>query len=459
MNRNITMDFNIKTWLECLDCDRKYNVDELRYSCDCGGTLDVKRNLESVDGEALKELWESRWGMKRGVLSSGVWRYKELILDLPEDQIVTRQEGNTRLYDAGLAGKYAGLKNFLLKHEGENPTGSFKDRGMTCGATAAKMYNASVVACASTGNTSASMASYAAVSGMKSVIFIPEGKIAYVKLPQAWAFNGKTLQIEVNFDAAMTLVQEVCKELNIYLLNSINPFRIEGQKAIGFEILQQLDWEVPDWFIIPGGNLGNNSALSKGLQELYQLGIINKRPRIAVIQASGANPLYTMWKEHTEFKAVKDPDTIATAIKIGNPVSWKKSMRGLEWSNGVVEEVSEQEIMDAKAMVDAAGIGAEPASCCSVAGAKKLVDAGIIDPDATVVGILTGNILKDPDAVIGYHQDTLGKMGIKGTYANKPVVIKATIAAVKAALEVQHNAKCTQKNPPLRRVFYWLYQV
>eukprot|EP00828_Plagiopyla_frontata_P045421 TRINITY_DN7766_c0_g1_i5.p1 TRINITY_DN7766_c0_g1~~TRINITY_DN7766_c0_g1_i5.p1 ORF type:complete len:318 (-),score=30.10 TRINITY_DN7766_c0_g1_i5:144-1097(-) len=252
------------------------------------------------------------------------------------DQIVTRQEGNTRLYDAGLAGKYAGLKNFLLKHEGENPTGSFKDRGMTCGATAAKMYKASVVACASTGNTSASMASYAAVSDMKSVIFIPEGKIAYGKLAQALAFNGKTLQIEGNFDDAMTLVQEVCKELNIYLLNSINPFRIEGQKAIGFEILQQLDWEVPDWFIIPGGNLGNNSALSKGLQELYQLGIINKIPRIAVIQASGANPLYTMWKEHTEFKAVKDPDTIATAIKIGNPVSWKKihARTGMEQRRG-----------------------------------------------------------------------------------------------------------------------------
>lgn len=305
---------------------------------------------------------------------------------------------------------------------------------MTCGATAAKMYNAQTVACASTGNTSASMASYAVVSAMKSVIFIPEGKIAYGKLAQALAFGGKTLQIEGNFDDAMALVQDVCRELNIYLLNSINPFRIEGQKAIGFEVLQQLDWEVPDWFVIPGGNLGNNSALSKGLQELYELGIINKIPRIAVIQASGANPLYTMWKNHTPFEAVKDPDTIATAIKIGNPVSWKKSMRGLEWCNGVVEEVTEQEIMDAKAMVDVAGIGAEPASCCSVAGAKKLVDAGVIDPEASVVGILTGNILKDPDAVVGYHKDTLGDMGIKGTYANKPLVIQPTVEAVKKAL-------------------------
>ena len=428
------MKFSVETWFECVRCGKQYGLDEVRYNCECGGILDVKRDLSRINGRKLKQTWESRWGMKRGALSSGVWRYKELILDLPEDRIVTRQEGNTRMYDAGLAGKYAGLKNFLLKHEGENPTGSFKDRGMTCGTTAAVYYHASSVACASTGNTSASMASYAAVSGLKSIIFIPEGKIAYGKLAQALAFGGKTLQIEGNFDDAMALVQDVCRELNIYLLNSINPFRIEGQKAIGYEILQQLDWEVPDWFVIPGGNLGNNSALSKGLEELYQLGIISKIPRIAVIQASGSAPLYRMWKNNTPYEAVLDPDTIATAIKIGNPVSWEKSLRGLKWCNGVVESVTEQEIMDAKAMVDAAGIGAEPASCCSVAGAKKLVEAGVIDPEAKVVGILTGNVLKDPDAVIGYHKDELRKMGIAGNFANRPVVIKPTVAAVKAAL-------------------------
>ncbi len=421
-------------WLECIECKEKYDLEKVRYTCDCGGTLDVKRDLSKIDGEFLKSMWDSRWGMKSGPESSGVWRYKELILDIPNNQIVTKQEGNTRLYEAGKAGEYAGLNNFYLKHEGENPTGSFKDRGMTAGATAAKMFGATRVACASTGNTSASMAAYAAKEGIESVIFIPEGKIAYGKLAQALAYGGKTLQIEGNFDDAMELVQDVCKELNIYLLNSINPFRIEGQKAIGFEVLQQLDWEVPDWFIIPGGNLGNNTALTKGLQELHELGIINKIPRIAVIQAEGANPLYTMWKNKTEYQAVKDPDTIATAIKIGNPVSWRKSLRGIEWTNGVVEQVTEQEIMDAKAMVDAAGIGAEPASCCSVAGAKKLVDAGIIDPDAKVVGILTGNVLKDPDAVIGYHKNTLGSQNIIGTYANAPQLISASVDAVKEAL-------------------------
>jgi threonine synthase len=305
---------------------------------------------------------------------------------------------------------------------------------MTCGITAAKMLNATSVACASTGNTSASMAAYAANSKLKAVVFIPSGKIAYGKLAQALAYGAKTLQIEGNFDDAMSLVQKVCNELNIYLLNSINPFRIEGQKTILFETLQQLDWQVPDWFIIPGGNLGNNTALSKGLMELYELGIINKIPRMAVVQATGANPLYTMWKNKTKFVPVNDPETIATAIKIGNPISWEKSLRGIEWTNGIVEQVTEQEIMDAKAMVDASGIGAEPASCCSVAGAKKLVDSGIIRSNEFVVGILTGNLLKDPDAVVNYHLDKLIDRGIKGNFKNSPIVIDATVEAVKNAI-------------------------
>ncbi len=425
---------SVPSWLECLRCGSKYDLGKIRYTCDCGGLLDLTRDLGKIDGRKLRAIWDKRWGMKSGIESSGVWRYRELILDAPDSKIITKQEGNTRLYPAGKAGRYAGIGNFLLKHEGENPTGSFKDRGMTCGITAANIHGARKVACASTGNTSASMAAYAASAGFKSVIFIPSGKIAYGKLAQALAYGGLTLQIDGNFDDAMTLVQEICDKLDIYLLNSINPFRIEGQKAICFETLQQLDWKVPDWFVIPGGNLGNNSALSKALMELHELGIIRKIPRIAVIQASGANPLYTMWKNDRPFKAVKNPDTIATAIKIGNPVSWEKSLRGIKWSNGVVEEVTEQEIMDAKAMVDAAGIGAEPASCCSVAGAKKLVDAGIISPGESVVGILTGNVLKDPDAVINYHTDKLRGQHIKGTYANRPIAVKATLKAVKAVL-------------------------
>lgn len=424
----------IKSYLECINCSKKYYILDPRYTCTCGGLLDVKRDLSEINGKKLVKKWEDRWGMKSGVLSSGVWRYKELILDVDKDKIITKQEGNTRLYPSGLAGIYAGLPKLMLKHEGENPTGSFKDRGMTAGATAANLLGSKTVACASTGNTSASMAAYAAKAGFKSIIFIPSGKIAYGKLAQALAYGGKTLQVEGNFDDAMALVMKVCNELDIYLLNSINPFRIEGQKAICFEVLQQLNWQVPDWFIIPGGNLGNNTALSKALMELHELGIIKKIPRIAVIQAAGANPLYTMWKNKAPFVPVKNPETIATAIKIGNPVSWEKSLRGIEWSNGVVEEVSEQEIMEAKAMVDKAGIGAEPASCCVVAGAKKLVSAGIIDKRASAVGILTGNLLKDPDAVINYHMDKLKDIGVNGSFRNMPIQIPADIEAVKAAL-------------------------
>lgn len=426
------MDFCLK----CVDCGKEYDPQQIRYYCDCKGTLDVVHNIAKLKKMNLKKIWEDKWGSRKLPTSSGVWRYKELILPVDDSYIVSKPEGNTNLYHAGSAGDYAGLKNFYLKHEGENPTASFKDRGMTCGITAAKMMKAKTVACASTGNTSASMAAYASSAGMKGLIFIPEGKIAYGKLSQALAYGGKTFQIKGDFDAAMKLVQEVCSELNIYLLNSVNPFRIEGQKAIGFETLQQMEWEVPDWFILPGGNLGNNSALSKGLMELYEIGIITKIPKIAVIQAEGANPLYKMWKFKTPYEAVKNAETIATAIKIGNPISWKKAMRGIEWSGGVVEQVTEQEIMDAKAMVDAAGIGAEPASCCSVAGAKKLVAAGIIKPNEKVVGILTGHLLKDPDAVVDYHTGKLlEKRNIKSTYGNSPIQIEANIDAVRKALE------------------------
>ena len=418
--------------LRCIECGRQYSPGEVRYRCDCGELLEVIHNLDTLKKKPLKELFENRWGSRDFPYNSGVWRYKELILDISQDQIISKPEGNTNLYPAGKIGEYAGVEQMWLKHEGENPTASFKDRGMTCGISAAKMLGCQKVACASTGNTSASLAAYAALAGMECLVFIPEGKIAYGKLAQALAYGAKTIQIEGDFDEAMKLVEEVSKEFNIYLLNSINPFRIEGQKAIVFEILQQLDWQTPDWIVLPGGNLGNNSALSKGLKELYQLKIIEKIPRIAVIQAEGANPLYQMWKNKTPFAPVQ-AETIATAVKIGNPVSWKKSLRGIEWSKGVVEQVSEQEIMDAKAVVDRAGIGAEPASCCTVAGVRKLVRAGVIDQNDAVVGILTGHLLKDPDAVVNYH---LGRLkGIKSTQANQPWHIKPNLKAVKQIIE------------------------
>jgi threonine synthase len=304
---------------------------------------------------------------------------------------------------------------------------------MTVGVTAARLLGMSRVACASTGNTSASMAAYAASVGMQALVFIPEGNIAYGKLSQALAYGARTLQIAGDFDDAMRLAEEVCAAEGIYLLNSVNPFRIEGQKAIAFELLQDLHWEVPDWIVLPGGNLGNNSAFSKGLKELFELGLISRLPRIAVIQAAGANPLYTAFVTGQELQPVRRPETLATAIRIGSPVSWRKSLRGIHATKGVVEQVTDQEILDAKARVDAAGIGAEPASCASVAGVRKLVAAGVIDKSETVGGVLTGHLLKDPDAVVGYHRGELA--GIKSTYANHPRSVKAELTAILEAIE------------------------
>jgi threonine synthase len=420
--------------LRCIECKAEYSPDEVRYSCDCGGLLEVVHDLEKLKESVSLELFDKRLGSLKFPFNSGVWRYKELILPIEDKFIVSKPEGNTNIYCSPKVSEYVKHENLCLKHEGENPTGSFKDRGMTCGMTMAKFLGSKVVACASTGNTSASMASYAAVGGMKAVIFIPGGKIAFGKLAQALAYGAVTLQIDGNFDDAMALVQEASEELGMYLLNSVNPFRIEGQKAIGFEALQQRGWEVPDWFVLPGGNLGNSTALGKGLMELNELGLIDKIPRIAVIQAEGANPFYKYYKnKFRNFQPEKNPETVATAIRIGNPVSWKKLEMVIKWSNGVVDQVSEQEIVDAKAVVDASGVGAEPASCATVAGLRKLVERGVIKEDESVVGILTGNLLKDPELVVDYHTGNL--KNLKSTFGNKPIKIKPTLGEVRKILQ------------------------
>ena len=418
--------------LVCVDCGASMGGLEVRYRCDCGGTLDVVHDLEALRNRLSFAAWDERRLSRAPADRSGVWRFRELVLPLPAEEIVTKPEGNTNLYDAPRVAGWVGVDRILLKHEGENPSGSFKDRGMTVGVSMAKRLGMRRVACASTGNTSASMASYAAAAGMDAIVFIPDGAIAYGKLSQALAYGARTIQIAGDFDDAMRLVEQVCDAEGIYLVNSINPFRIEGQKAIAFELLQDLAWQVPDWIVLPGGNLGNNTALAKGLLELHALGLIDRLPRLAVVQAAGANPLYTAWRDGTDVVAVPGAKTIATAIKIGDPVSWRKSLRGIRALQGVVEQVTDQEIMDAKAQVDAAGIGAEPASCATVAGLKKLVAAGVIRPDASICGVLTGHLLKDPDAVVGYHRGTLD--AIHGTYANAPIQTAATLDAVLAAI-------------------------
>jgi threonine synthase len=457
------------TSLRCVECSTLYPAVEAgkapRYRCDCGGVLDVEtvfkfpgrraQSSQDVDavffgsevdgtpaaGAAWRQLFDERasnppiWAISTDKLLldySGVWRYRDLILPVPEEYVISRPEGNTGLYPVGIEncgagraghrriGTYAGLERFFLKHEGENPTGSFKDRGMTVGVTMANILGAKAVACASTGNTSASLASYAAQAGMRGIVFLPAGNVAGGKLAQSLAYGAQTIQIQGDFDDAMRLVEQVCNELGIYLLNSLNPFRVEGQKSIGFEILQQLDWQAPDWLVLPAGNLGNTSAIGKAFRQAYQLSMISHMPRIASIQAEGANPFYRSYMQgFAQYEPVQ-AHTVASAIKIGNPVSYARARRVIEESDGVVEQVTDEEILAAKAVIDTAGIGCEPASAATLAGVRKLVERGIIKRDERVVGVLTGNLLKDQKT--GIPQEASG------------VVVEPTLEAVRKVL-------------------------
>lgn len=451
--------------LRCVECGALYSGIEEgpRYRCECGGVLDIeapallpagRRNVSATPagrgegditplaGAAWRQLFDERasaspiWPLSPANLlpdRSGVWRYRELILPVAESAIISRPEGNTGLYPVGLEncdesrvghrqiGIFAGIERFFLKHEGENPTGSFKDRGMTVGVTVARLRGARAVACASTGNTSASLASYAAQAGMRGIVFLPAGQIAAGKLAQSLAYGANTVQIEGDFDAAMQLVEQVCNEMGIYLLNSLNPFRVEGQKAIGLEILQQLDWQAPDWLVLPAGNLGNTSAIGKAFRQAHELGLINHLPRIASIQAAGANPFYRSFQGHFAHRERVHAHTVASAIKIGDPVSYARARRVIEESNGLVEEVTDEEILAAKAVIDRSGIGCEPASAAALAGAKKLVARGLIRRDERVVAVLTGHLLKDSST--GIPQALTGQ------------AIPPTLDAVKRVLE------------------------
>jgi len=423
------MDFKLR----CMACGAEYPPQEIRYTCDCGGLLDVEHDLDSLRRQVSRELFDDRLGELALPYASGVWRYRELILPVDEGAITSRPEGNTNLYRSPRLSDWLRVDDLYLKHAGEIPTGSFKARGMTVGVPQARFLGCQAVACASTGNTSASLAAYAALAGLAAIVFVPQGQIAFGKLAQALAYGAKTLQVRGDFDAAMRLVRQVCDELGIYLLNSLNPLRLEGQKSIIFEALQQLGWEVPDWIVLPAGNLGNTSAFGKALYELKELGLIGRMPRLAAVQAQGANPFYRSFLGGFQQRESVEARTIATAIRIGDPVSYPRAVRALRWTDGLVAEVTDQEIMDAKARVDAAGIGCEPASAAAVAGAKKLVEASVIGRKEKVLVILTGHLLKDPQATVGYHLEKLA--GLTPAYANCPVAIEPTLEAVQEALE------------------------
>lgn len=423
------------------ECRARFDIDDLIYVCpDCGALLEVALDANSLDSKELASVWRQRRLSNSPLDQSGVWRYREMLPPFHSASITTLREGDTPLLQAPRAASYAGLESLTFKHQGFNPTGSFKDNGMTCGVAQARKLGMRRVACVSTGNTSASMAAYAAAAGLEALIFLPHGNISYGKLAQALEYGARTFQIEANFDQILALVRALARKIDIYLLNSINPFRIEGQKTIMFEMLDARDWSVPDWVIVPGGNLGNISAFGKALRELRDLGLIAKLPRLAVIQAVGASPFYDFARENGTgpFVPQPKPDTLATAIKIGDPVSWPKAFREIQLFDGVVERVTEQEIADAKAVIGRSGIGCEPASAATLAGLRKLVGEKVIAADSDVVAILTGNVLKDPDYIFRYHTHGLGTedgASIRSNFANEPVVLPNDPAVIEAALE------------------------
>jgi threonine synthase len=418
--------------LICFDgrCRARFPITEVIYNClRCGGLLECTYPGRAADPGSLKRLWRERRMSNSTLDASGVWRYREIISFLDGfDHVVSLKEGNTPLLDAPRAASYAGLDKLVFKHQGFNPTGSFKDNGMTCGTAQAVRLGMRRVACVSTGNTSASMAAYASAAGLQPIVFIPHGNISYGKLAQALEYGARTFQVEANFDQILALVRALAERLGIYLLNSINPFRIEGQKTIIVEMMDQRDWKPPDWIVLPGGNLGNISAFGKALREMLELGLIPRSPRLAVIQAAGSAPFYDLMRssDRSILPRVERPETLATAIRIGDPVSWPKALREVNSSAGVVEKVTEQEIADAKAQIGLCGIGCEPASAATLAGIRKLRAAGVIAREADVVAVLTGNLLKDPDYIYRYHTGQLTAPGgekLESTFGNKPVVV------------------------------------
>ncbi|MGA7625525.1 MAG: threonine synthase [Candidatus Acidiferrales bacterium] len=443
-------------------CEATYGIAEQIYVCPrCGGPLEIEFPLETLKNSPdLPKLWNARAASHEPQDRSGVWRYREL---LPFDHgvnIVTLFEGNTPLYDAPRCAKYCGLSALRLKHQGCNPTGSFKDTGMTVAVTQAALLGARTVVCASTGNTAASLAAYAARAALQCAILLPQGQISAAKLAQSMDYGAIVSEIAGNFDDCMRLIGELADEPSIYIANSINPFRIEGQKTVAFELLQQCEWRVPDHVVVPGGNMGNGSALGKGFDEMLRIGLIDRLPKLSVIQAEGAAPLANLFAGLKptprtesanaigldEIEAVENPRTLATAIKIGAPVSWKKALRAVLRSHGNIIAVSEQEIADAKAMVGRDGIGCEPASAATVAGIRKLVTAGKIQPSESVVAVLTGHVLKDPDYVSNYHRGMLAlapssedktadPLRIQGAFRNAPEKISATKNSILESLE------------------------
>jgi threonine synthase len=397
-------------YLQCIEeaCQRRQNPKKEGHACAfCGGLLEVKYEFAPFDPEQLRRTWHQRRLSGEPIDRSGVWRFRELIpLVEPGARIISLSEGSTPLVGTRRTGWWAGPVHLTIKHQGNNPTGSFKDLGMTACITRAASRGVRLVACASTGNTSASMAAYAARAGMRALLFVPYRQISAAKLAQALDFGALVVEVGDTFDEAFDLLRQIAPELGLHLVNSINPFRIEGQKTIVAEMMEQRAWRPPDYIVVPGGNLGNCSAIGKGLRELKEMGFIEKVPRLVVVQAAGANPFHQMLASGAaELTPVENPNTAATAIRIGNPANWKKARRVLEWTGGFTECVTDEEIFEAKRMLAGDGVGCEPASAATVAGVRKLVRAGKIQWHADIVCVLTGTQLKDTEYIMRHRSE------------------------------------------------------
>ncbi|MDP9038042.1 MAG: threonine synthase [Acidobacteriota bacterium] len=450
--------------LRCTDCGAR--IDGTAVSSDfrcpaCGGLYEIIYPWSEGAAEGfhlpaavrlpnpagLRHLWQERRTSTMAVDQSGVWRFRDLLPIVPDfDAVVTLREGNTPLYELPRCAADVGVEWLLAKHQGMNPTGSFKDTGMTAALSVAVSRGFEWVACASTGNTSAAMAAYAARAGLRSIVFIPEGKIAWGKLSQSMDYGAMTVQLKTDFDGCVRVLRELVRRFPIYLLNSVNPYRLEGQKTPAMEILEQMEWQVPEHIVVPGGNLANSSALGKGFQELKHIGMIARVPKISVIQAEGANPLYLWYNDESREMRPVTAETRATAIRIGNPASWKKAARIIEEMGGWCEQVSEQQIGLAKAQIGAEGVGCEPASAVTLAGLRKLVAQGRVQREDRVVLLLTGHTLKDSAYTIDYHRNALfspeelaGATALERSQhtalAKPPIVLEADTDAVLRTIE------------------------
>jgi threonine synthase len=424
----------VATWQRCLACGHRLGEFDAAVACPrCGGLLDLERDPTALSPDRLRPRFAERAAgilVNGGPAGSGVWRYRELILDVRDDEIVSYPEGNTPLVERDTLTQWVGCRQLLLKHEGMNPTGSFKDRGMTVGVTQARRIGATAVVCASTGNTSASLAAYAALGGLPAVVLVPAGKIALGKMAQTLAYGARTLLVRGDFDDCLTLARQASAELGVYLLNSVNPFRVEGQKSIVLEMLHQLDWEPPDWIALPAGNLGNTAAFGKALREARDCGLIDRMPRLLAVQAAGAAPFHHSYVTNFTQRTRVTAETVATAIRIGNPASFDRAVLSIRATNGVVLAVPDAEILEAKARIDASGVGCEPASAAGLAGVRAGVESGLITREQRVACVLTGNMLKDPDLIVWYHQ----RATPAPPQRNAPLEVDPTLAAVEAVL-------------------------